>query len=482
MLASTPLLLLTLLTLTSAMYVPEVRLPIENRTFTSSAVDDFLSSSQKSFTNQNLHRLFTNTLPNTLDTTIFSYDLGTDTFIITGDINAMWLRDSCNQVLPYMRFVGEDEELKGLMKGLVKRMSKSVLIDSYANAFNFDSSLSTDHADDVRTPPMSNLTFEGKYELDSLAAFLKLSRSVYAEDHEVFDGDDMYVTYLNAVNAVTDTIRRQQMSTSEEMESKTGPAYTFSRFTTEATDTLMQNGKGAPCARTNMSKCMFRPSDDATTLPFLVPANAMAVVELRETMKVIISQLARKADTAHINPYPIIDELKYLADEIDEGIQTWGKITHPITKKEVYAYEVDGYGNFVFMDDANIPGLLSLPYLGYVDKNDPVYLNTREAVLSEITNPFFFKGRAGEGIGGPHQGYGMIWPMGITVRALTSTDANEIKECLEMLVDATAHTGFMHESFWKDDANDFTRTWFAWANSLFGELIMTLMDEHPELL
>ncbi|GMI15239.1 hypothetical protein TrVE_jg248 [Triparma verrucosa] len=469
----------------SGMYVPDVRLPYENRTFTSIVVDDFLSSSKNSFKNKNLQRLFTNTLPNTLDTTIFSYDLdpkSPDTFIITGDIDAMWLRDSCNQVLPYMRFISTDDALRDLMTGLVVRMSKSVLVDSYANAFNFDSSQETDHADDVRTPPMANATFEGKYELDSLAAFLKLSRSVYAENEEVFDGDGIYASWLQAVETTAATIRRQQMSTSEEAESRGGPAYTFSRFTTEATDTLMQNGKGTPCARTNMSKCMFRPSDDATTLPFLVPANAMAVVELRETVKVIVSQLKRKANTGRINVYPIIDELTDLADGIDEGIQTWGKIVHPITKKEVYAYEVDGYGNFIFMDDANIPSLLALPYLGYVDKSDPVYLNTREAVLSEATNPFFFKGRAGEGVGGPHQGYGMIWPMGITVRALTSTNETEIKECLKTLVDSTAHTGFMHESFWKNDASDFTRTWFAWANSLFGELIMTLMDEHPELL
>ena len=178
----------------------------------------------------------------------------------------------------------------------------------------------------------------------------------------------------------------------------------------------------------------------------------------------------------------MVDDLTFLAETIHEGIETFGKITHPLTGKEVYAYEVDGYGNFVFMDDANIPSLLSLPYLGYVDKDDPVYLNTREAVLSADTNPFFFQGRAGEGVGGPHAGYGMVWPMSIIVRALTTDDEAEIKACIDALVHSTAGTGFMHESFWKDDVKDFTRSWFAWANSLFGELIMKIVDEKNEHL
>lgn len=86
---------------------------------------------------------------------------------------------------------------------------------------------------------------------------------------------------------------------------------------------------------------------------------------------------------------------------------------------KVFAFEVDGFGSAYFMDDANIPSLLSLPYLGYVDKNDPIYKNTRKFVLSEY-NPYFFKGEAGEGIGGPHVGPGYIWPMSIIMRVYTS--------------------------------------------------------------
>ena len=128
------------------------------------------------------------------------------------------------------------------------------------------------------------------------------------------------------------------------------------------------------------------------------------------------------------------------------------------------------------MDDANVPSLLALPYLGCVALDDPIYQNTRKFVLSE-DNPYFFKGKSGEGIGGPHIGFDFIWPMSIVMRANTSTDPEEIKMCIQMLRDTDADTGFMHESFHKDNPKDFTRSWFAWANTLFGELILRLVNE-----
>ena len=167
-------------------------------------------------------------------------------------------------------------------------------------------------------------------------------------------------------------------------------------------------------------------------------------------------------------------ECNQLADEVEKALKKHAVVKHPKFGK-IYAYEVDGFGNALMMDDANIPSLLSLPYLGAVEANDPIYKKTRKFVLSEW-NPYFFKGKAGEGIGGPHIGYDMIWPMSIMMRAFTSTDDKEIKKCVEMLMNTDADTGFMHESFHKDDPEDFTREWFAWQNSLFGELIVHLVD------
>ncbi len=148
---------------------------------------------------------------------------------------------------------------------------------------------------------------------------------------------------------------------------------------------------------------------------------------------------------------------------------------------KIYAYEVDGYGNSYCVDDSNVPGLLSLPYYGGVAATDPIYQNTRRMLLSDA-NPYYCKGRAGEGPGGPHAGLDMIWPLGVIIRAVTSTDDAEIRLCLETLRQTHAGTGFMHEAFNKDDARRFTRAWFAWANTAFGELILKVLRERPGLL
>ena len=496
-LASAVVLALALPSLASCItFVPDVRPPYADRKFHSSAIDDFIASSLPKFSDPQLATLFQNTFPNTLDTTVYQAVPG-DSFIITGDIDAMWLRDSCNQVLPYVPFAASDPSLSSLLQGIVLRMSRSVLLDPYANAFNLNGTLPLGAQSDIRTPPMTWPVFEGKYELDSLAAFLKLSRSVYAVAPEMLSDDDNLATWLAAVDAVVSTITEQQKSTDEDSDllDSGHPAFLFKRSTTQASDTLIQDGRGSPNSKTGMSRCSFRPSDDAVVLPFLVPANAMAVVELRKVAEVVGDVEKNRAGgnnggaksfgKAKRNGSRLVEleaTLRRLANEIDAGIQNFGRGVNSVTGDVTYFYEVDGFGNMLFMDDANIPGLLSLPYLGYVDKTDSVYLATRKAVLSRSTNPYFFKGLAGEGVGGPHAGYGMIWPMSIMIRALTSTSDDEIKDCLDTLVKSSAGKGFMHESFWKNDVGNFSRPWFAWANSLFGELIITLMEERPYLI
>jgi meiotically up-regulated gene 157 (Mug157) protein len=164
-----------------------------------------------------------------------------------------------------------------------------------------------------------------------------------------------------------------------------------------------------------------------------------------------------------------------LADEVKSAVDKYAVVKHS-KYGNVYAYEVDGFGNATFMDDANVPSLLALPYLGCVDKNDNVYNNTRKLVWSE-DNPYFFRGKIAEGIGGPHIGYDMVWPMSIIMRAMTSSDESEIEWCVKTLRNTDGETGFMHESFHKDDPSNFTRKWFAWANTLFGELLLKLVNE-----
>ena len=215
----------------------------------------------------------------------------------------------------------------------------------------------------------------------------------------------------------------------------------------------------------------FRPSDDATQYGFLVPSNMFAVTSLRQLAE-IESKVLHHDDFAR--------ECRALADEVETALQKYAVVEHPKYGK-IYAYEVDGYGNYTMMDDANVPSLLALPYMGWGTADDPVYRNTRRFVWSE-DNPYFFRGKAGEGIGGPHVGLDYPWPMSIILKGLTTDDAGELQECLTMLRNTDGGTGFMHESFHKDDARNFTRSWFAWANTLFGELVLHVADTHPEVL
>ena len=398
-----------------------------DRKFQSVAVDAAISTIASKMKDRTLACIFSNALPNTLDTTVEHFQEGPDgepdTFIITGDIAAMWLRDSTNQVLPYLRFVKDDKHLANMIKGLVRRQTAQILVDVYANAHNIDASTgNTPHSDDATTRPtimntsvsaMQPLIFERKYELDSLGAFLKLSRKFHEalpNDTSPFDSK-----WINAVKAIIKAMRGMQTST----ENDPG-IYRFQRNTMAPTDTLWQ-GTGFPGAFTGMIRSGFRPSDDSCTYPFLIPANAMAVVELRKT-----------ADLLRILGNAVLAaEASELAASIDAGIKKYALRS----SDGAYAYEVDGYSNMLFMDDANVPSLLSLPYLGYTSNDSPAYKATRAYILNGSQNPFFFNGTAGEGIGSPHTGLGNIWHMAVTMQALTSSDTAEVRRCLSILRD-----------------------------------------------
>ena len=264
---------------------------------------------------------------------------------------------------------------------------------------------------------------------------------------------------------VVQTFREQQRKAG-----RPGP-YLFQRTGREAMDSLPIRGLGNPVAPVGMICSAFRPSDDATIFLFLVPSNLFAVRSLRQLAELLVG-LKMAPDLAA--------ECREMAAEVEQAVFAYGIHQHPRYGR-IYAYEVDGFGGRVFMDDANVPSLLSLPYLGCCAPDDPVYLATRKFVLSG-DNPWFFKGRFGEGVGSPHTGFNRIWPIGITMRALTSSDDEEILACLRLLRCSSAGTGYMHEGFDPHNPADFSREWFAWANSLFAELLLKLQHEKPDLL
>lgn len=426
----------------------------EERRFTSQAVEKVIAEVKKQLKDPKLAWMFENCFPNTLDTTVdFKMSAGRpDTFVITGDINAMWLRDSGAQVWPYVSLCKQDEPLRLLVAGVINRQTKCILLDPYANAFTRGEEVSEWASDYTKMKPYIH---ERKWEIDSLCYPVRLAHHYWKTtgDTGVFDAD-----WEKAMALVVQTFREQQRK-----ENK-GP-YRFQRNTPRASDTLNVDGWNNPVNPVGMIVSCFRPSDDATIFGFLVPSNLFAIHSLKQLAE-ISEQVTGKADFA--------TECRNLAAEVQEAVDRYAVKEHPEYGK-IYAFEVDGYGSAYLMDDANVPSLLAMPYLNSIAVNDPVYQNTRKFVWS-TANPFFFCGKAGEGIGGPHIGYDMIWPMSLIMRAFTSQDEEEIRQCVRLLRDNEGGTGFMHESFHKDNPEKFTRKWFAWANTLFGELIVHLVE------
>lgn len=441
----------------------EGRPKVSNRKFSSPVIDSYITDVQRQISDPALRVMFERCFPNTLDTTVSTgfFEGQPDTFVITGDIDAMWLRDSSAQVWPYLPFARKEARLANLLEGVIRRQARMILIDPYANAFQRSTSdrpLSWAVNDKTDMKPG---VAERKWEIDSLCFPIRLAHGYWRSTGSAKPFDAQWKA---AAWKIIGTFREQQR-----LHGK-GP-YSFTRRSSVPTDTVPLNGFGNPARPVGMIFSMFRPSDDACIYPLFVPANLFAIRSLQ--------QLHELASQPFGDPR-LAQACEELLGTVRAAVEQHGKVNHP-EFGEIWAYEVDGYGNALMMDDANAPGLLSLAYLECCDVADATYQRTRKFVLSQ-SNPYFFRGKAAEGVGGPHIGLGQIWPMSIIMRALTSTDDAEITNCLRWLRDTTAGTGFMHESFDQDDARKFTRPWFAWANSLFGELIAKLAASRPALL
>lgn len=427
------------------------RPPEKLRAFRSTIVDAKITEVVSLIGDEKFATLFENCFPNTLDTTVSYRALpegDDDTFVYTGDIPAMWLRDSAAQVWPYLSLIKDDDRLRRMVRGVIRRQFASILIDPYANAFN-----PTPNGRGWQNAPtdMRPELWERKFEVDSLCYPIRLAHGYWkaSDDASVFDE-----RWERALDLILKTFRVQQR--------KSGWKTPY-RFDGGG---VPNHGYGAPVRPIGLIGSFFRPSDDACVFPFLVPSNFFAVDVLRmaaEICETVRSDEARAEDC------------RALAAEVEGALRRYAVVKHP-KYGEIYAFEVDGFGNALMLDDANVPSLLSLPYFSSVRKDDPVYLNTRRFVLS-ADNPYFFKGRAGEGIGGPHCGFDRIWPMCYVLRALTALDDKEVVSCLRMLRTSDAGKGLMHESYDKNDPSIYSRAWFAWANTLFGELVLKLHSE-----
>ncbi|MDY2936883.1 MAG: glycoside hydrolase family 125 protein [Fusicatenibacter sp.] len=389
---------------------------------------------------------------NTMETTVKQLEDGSY-FVITGDIPAMWLRDSAAQVRPYVRFAPEDPKLQKILEGVIAKQAEMVCADPYANAFNEGPNGANGGYEDETKK--NDYVWERKYEVDSLCAPLYLGYTYW----KTVGSEAIFTeTFHKMIELIVETF------TTEQDHKKSD--YFFRRSHCIKSDTLPAGGLGRPVNVTGMTWSGFRPSDDTCRFGYLIPSNMMAVVALSYAAEICRTcyqdeALALRCET--------------LAEEIRDGIEDYAIVDHPKYGK-IYAYETDGFGNYVMMDDANSPSLLAMPYLGYCSPKDSLYRNTRNFILSS-DNPYYYKGKLAKGVGSPHTPEGYIWPIGIVMQALTSIDRQEILDCLEMLSNTHGGTNYMHESFDPNAPEQFTRPWFAWANTLFAELLENLMEE-----
>ena len=477
-----------------------MRLPFQRpsehcRTFESEMVEKTIRDLNASMVDKDLARIFENAFPNTFDTTVKWHVDGRDkpakkgsffssghedawegpqSFIVTGDINAEWLRDSTNQLAQYQRLAKHDKKIETLILGAINTQAEYVIESPYCNAFQPPPPSKLKPSDngqgDAVHPAFEpGRVFECKYELDSLAHFLSLSNQFHKHT-----GSNAFLTsrWYKALDSLLKVLDEQSMST---FNPKTGAFqrqnYRFQRTTSTGTETLNLAGNGNPLNYgSGLVRSAFRPSDDSTILGFFIPANAMIAVELKRTSDIL-------SNAGHSS---IAFQLRIRAETIEKSIWEHGVINHS-KWGPVFAFEVDGYGSSILMDDANLPSLLALPLLGFVGTDDPTYRNTRKMILSKEGNPYFLTGRAFKGIGGPHIGLQHAWPMSLLVQAMTSDDDAEIERLLNYVKEASP-LGLVHESVNVDRVRDYTRSWFAWANSVFAQTILDIAERKPHIL
>ena len=353
------------------------RPPEEQRTFKSDAIEEYIKQTTSKIKNLDIATLFTNCYPNTLDTTVNFDKANKDTFIITGDIKAMWLRDSSFQVYPYLKHRKKDKNLNEMILGLFNRQLKCILLDPYANAFNREPMKSEWWNDQTyklvnghKVLAMTENLWERKFELDSLMSPFFIMCKYYEATE---DNSFMTKEFYSAIEEMLKVVVNERRGTDDE-DKKDGPEYTFQRCGLEPFDSQHQ-GRGNPCKTCGLIKCNFRNSDDATTFSFNIPENAMIASTLLALSAVIKEGGVGKGDVANV--------LKYYGNEIKESIYKEGVLTDELTHEKYFAFEVDRFGNSVFMDEPGYPSLISLPFLGFCTAENEIFVNTKKRILSE---------------------------------------------------------------------------------------------------
>ena len=400
-----------------------------------------------------LCELYKNCCPNTIETALEECEDGTY-FVLTGDIPAMWLRDSTAQVTHYIP-LADNVEISKIIEGVIRRQFMYIGIDSYANAFNKEAN-GEGHIFDL--PKQGPWVFERKYEVDSLCYPIRLLYLYWKQTgREEIIKEKLEETANIIVN---------QWKTEQNHFEKSPYLFIRPDFTVPW-DTIHNGGKGNAVAYTGMTWSGFRPSDDGCQYGYLTASEMFAVIVLGYMSEMLRNVCKNEA---------LSKECEELKSKIKDGINKYCIVEHEKYGK-IYACETDGMGNFSMIDDANIPSLLSIPYIGYADVEDEIYQNTRKFLLSK-DSPFYFEGKYAKGIGSRHTPENYVWHMALVMQGMTSNDDDEKREILEMIANTDADTGYLHEGFNVDNPNEFTREWFTWPNSLFAEFIEQCVDNN----
>ena len=480
--------LFSLILLISLNNLHSKRPPIKERNFISEAVENQIKFIKNHIKDKQLGEIYESSYPNTLDTTVEYSELNktkpkpqNETFIITGDIKAMWQRDSTFQLLPYMKYLNDDAKLKQMVQSLMRRQINNLIYDPYANAFNKDNNTTSPWISDKTK--MKKGLWERKYELDSVISPLYFA-CVYYENTK--DSSFINRKWFKAIESTLKLVK-SQMRGSKEEDDNGGPDYTFQRSYFEPFDSLHQ-GRGNPANSCGLVKTMFRSSDDSALFPYNIPENAFlstTFLKLSKMLDDIVNSEKNYLNNLLFSRIGIhlkySKELLKISNSVRENIYKHGIKTDIQSGDKYFAFEVDCYGNQYFIDDPGYPSLLSLPFFDFIDINDKIYINTRKRIFSE-QNAYFFSGKLGKGIGSPHSERYFIWPLAIIMRGLTTENEKEILDCIELLKKSAFKTNFIHESFHVDNALNFTRKWFAWANSFFGLFINHVAEKFPKLI
>lgn len=414
-------------------------------------MDEYCAKIEKK--SKKLASLYRNCYPNTLETATEFLDDGS-IFVLTGDIPAMWLRDSTAEVSHYIPLAKDNKDIAGIIEGVIRKQRKYIEIEPYANAFK----RAPDSHEEFEDYPKNNpIVWERKYEIDSLCYPIRLT---YLYWKATGDNSILDESFLNSVKIIISLWRTEQHHFEKS-------PYRFTRKNCPEQDTLHNEGMGNPVEYTGMTWSGFRPSDDACRYGYLVASNMFAVVALG-----YISEMLK---AVYPNESELISECDLLKNEINEGIKKYAVIDNEKYGR-IYACEVNGKGDYFLFDDANVPSLLSAPYIGYCGYDDEIYRNTRRFILSK-DNPYYYEGKFAKGVGSPHTPEGYIWHIALSMQGLTSDDPEEIREILHMLETTDADTGYMHEGFDANNPNKFTRSWFSWSCALFAELVEKAVDE-----